>query len=278
MDRAADPAVAASGTFLDQVTPLILTWNEAPNIGRVLERLRWARRIVVVDSGSSDATVAIAQSHPNVEVCTRAFDSHARQWSFGLEKTGIETEWVLALDADYLLSPALVEEIAALRPTERIAGYTARFRYAIHGHILSGSLYPPVSVLFRRDRARYVQDGHTQRVVLDGDVEWLSNPIVHDDRKPLSRWLAAQARYAESEARHLIDTPWRRLGWADRVRRLIVIAPWLVPVYCLVVKRGLLDGLPGWYYALHRGVAEAVLSLKLIEARLGMDAPPGKEH
>jgi glycosyltransferase involved in cell wall biosynthesis len=263
--------------FLDKVTPLILTWNEAPNIGRVLERLRWARRIVIVDSGSSDGTVEVARSHPGVEVCTRAFDTHARQWSFGLEETGIDTEWVLALDADYLLPEALVDELAALRPAESVAGYKARFRYAIHGHLLSGSLYPPVAVLYRRDRARYVQDGHTQRVVLNGNVEWLRNPVIHDDRKPLSRWLAAQARYAEAEARHLGAARWRDVGWADRVRKLVVVAPWLVPLHCLFVKRGLLDGLPGWHYAVQRGIAEAVLSLQLIEAKLGNSGSPHKE-
>lgn len=268
---------AGSPGFLDQVTPLILTWNEGPNIGRVLERLSWARRIVIVDSGSTDETIEIARDVSGIEIYSRRFDSHAEQWSFGLRETGIETEWVLALDADYMLSAGLVDEMAALRPSAAVAGFRARFRYAVHGRLLSGSLYPPVAVLYRRSRAHYVQDGHTQRVVLDGGVVWLNNPIVHDDRKPVSRWIQAQSRYASLECTRLLGERWSGLSWRQRIRRLVVVAPWLVPLHCLIIKRGLLDGLPGWHYALQRGIAEAVLSLKLIEATLARADAPHKE-
>jgi glycosyltransferase involved in cell wall biosynthesis len=83
----------------EQITPLVLTYNEAPNIGRVLDRLAWAGRVVVVDSYSDDATEMIAKTYPNVAWIQRAFDCHANQWNFGLRETGIDTEWVLALDA-----------------------------------------------------------------------------------------------------------------------------------------------------------------------------------
>src|SRR6185295_10441829 len=98
--------------MLDLITPLILTYNEAPNIARALQGLTWAREIVVVDSFSDDETVQIATSFPNVRVVQRAFDCHRNQWEFGLKETDISTAWVLALDADYLLSDELVAEIA----------------------------------------------------------------------------------------------------------------------------------------------------------------------
>ena len=86
--------------MLDQITPLILTYNEAPNIVRSLGALSWAKDIVVVDSFSDDDTITIAKSVPAVRVFQRAFDSHRNQWEFGLKETGISTPWVLALDAD----------------------------------------------------------------------------------------------------------------------------------------------------------------------------------
>jgi glycosyltransferase involved in cell wall biosynthesis len=276
MDRAADPVVAASGTFLDEVTPLLITFDEMANLERTLAALDWARQIVAVDSGSSDGTLERLRADPRITVRVRVFDDFASQCQAGLEL--VETDWVLSMDADYVLTPELIREIATLSPPQDVDGYAIAFDYCVHGQALRGSLYPPRVALHRARGARYRMDGHGHRVELRGRVGRLAARIRHDDRKPLSRWLAAQARYAESEARHLIDTPWRRLGWADRVRRLIVFAPWLVPLHCLLIKRGLLDGLPGWHYALQRGIAEAVLSLKLIEARLGMDAPPRKEH
>jgi glycosyltransferase involved in cell wall biosynthesis len=276
MDRAADPVVAALGTFLDEVTPLLITFDEMANLERTLAALDWARQIVAVDSGSSDGTLERLRADPRITVLVRAFDDFASQCQAGLEL--VETDWVLSMDADYELTPELIREIAALSPPQDVDGYAIAFDYCVHGQALRGSLYPPRVALHRTRGARYRMDGHGHRVELRGRVGRLAGRIRHDDRKPLSRWLAAQARYAEFESRHLIDTPWRQLGWADRVRRLIVVAPWLVPLHCLLIKRGLLDGLPGWHYALQRGIAEAVLSLKLIEARLGMDAPPRKEH
>ena len=113
--------------MLDQITPLILTYNEAPNIARALAGVSWAKDIVVVDSFSDDETVAIAKSFPQVRVCERTFDNHRNQWEFGLKETGITTPWVLALDADYIVSNELIAELEQLRPEADTAGYRANF-------------------------------------------------------------------------------------------------------------------------------------------------------
>ena len=119
--------------MLNEITPLILTFNEAPNIARTLDRLSWARDIVVVDSVSTDDTRAIAARYPSVRVIERAFTTHAEQWNFGLEQTGIKTDWVLALDADFVLTEDVVREIGALSPPEDVDGYRASFTYCIDG-------------------------------------------------------------------------------------------------------------------------------------------------
>jgi glycosyltransferase involved in cell wall biosynthesis len=105
--------------MLDQITPLILTYNEAPNIARTLESLRWASEIVVVDSYSTDDTAQIAATFPNVRVVRRAFDCHRHQWDFGLKETGIGTQWVLALDADYIITAELESELRSFSPRRK---------------------------------------------------------------------------------------------------------------------------------------------------------------
>lgn len=250
------------------VTPLILTFNEAPNIARTLDRLSWATDIVVVDSGSSDATREILAGYPQVRVFERPFTTHAEQWNFGLEATGIATDWVLALDADFVLSEDLVEEIASLAPGADTAGYQVSFTYSIQGTPLRGAAYPPVVVLFRRAGARYAQDGHTQRVQVEGRVIPLQARIAHDDRKLLSHWLAAQNRYMRLEAEKLGTAPPGSLGVIDRLRRLIVVAPLVMFVYCYVVRAGILDGKAGLFYALQRATSEAILSLYLVDRML----------
>lgn len=254
--------------MLDRVTPLILTFNEAPNIGRVLDRLRWARRVVVLDSGSNDATEEIARAHPNVSFVRRPFDCHANQWNHGLRETGMATEWVLALDADYVVPDALVQELQSLDPSEALAGYRARFRYCIDGIPLKGTVYTPVTVLFRRDRAVYVQQGHTQRVQVTGAIAELRAPIHHDDRKPLERWFAAQLKYMQLEAEVLLSTPLAKLDLPDKVRRLVLVAPLAMFAYCLLAKLAIFDGRRGLLYAGQRAVAESILSLFLLQGML----------
>lgn len=254
--------------FLDRVEVLILTWNEQANLARTLDGLRRFPRVLVLDSKSTDATLEIAARYPNVRVCSRPFDHHAAQWNHGLTGCGLTADWVLALDADYVLTQELVDEIDQLDPPASIGGYWARFRYCIEGKPLSGSLYPPVMILYRRQSARYIQDGHTQRVVVEGGARTLEGRVLHDDRKPLSSWLLAQDRYARLECELLRSTPWARLGWRDRLRRMLLITPWLVPLYCLTVGRGLLDGRRGLFYAVQRGIAEALLSARLLQAHL----------
>ena len=253
--------------MLEQITPVILTYNEEPNIGRVLERLSWAKRIVVVDSFSDDSTLDILSAFKNVQVFRRIFDSHARQWNYAIQETAITTEWILALDSDYVLPPEVVEEIGALAPAAGVAGYCASFRYCVFGKRLRGTLYPPVTVLFRREEVRYIQDGHTQRIEVSGKVENLLHPIWLDDRKSLGAWLGAQDRYMELEADVLRRSSWGELGWADRLRKMIVAAPVITFFYCLVMKQGLLDGRAGLYYAMQRTLAELILSLKLMQKR-----------
>jgi glycosyltransferase involved in cell wall biosynthesis len=257
------------------ITPVLLTFNEAPNLARTLARLSFASDIVIVDSGSTDETRAIAAAHPGVRVFNRPFTTHAEQWNFGLHDTGITTEWVLALDADFVLSDAAVEELASFEPRPGIDGYWASFDYCIGGRPLRGAAYPPVVVLYRRDQARYRQDGHTQRVQVAGALGQLAGRIRHDDRKPLSQWLAAQSRYMRLEVEKLTATPAGALGAIDRVRRLLVVMPPAMFLYCYLVRGGVLDGWAGLYYALQRSAAELILSLYLVErSLLGGGAPP----
>src|SRR5919108_2809066 len=100
----------------DELTVVILTKNEARNIGRTLDKLSWARRVVVVDSFSMDATCDIISAHANAVVRQRHFDNHANQWNYGLAQ--VETEWVVSLDADYQVSDSLVSELRTLSPDE----------------------------------------------------------------------------------------------------------------------------------------------------------------
>ena len=256
---------------LDQITPVILTFNEEANIARTLAGLHWARRIVVIDSGSTDGTHAVLTADPRVELHQRAFDTHANQWNFGLAQ--VSGGWVLSLDADYRITPPLQRALAAAiaevndQPGEVVAGFSIPFRYCVFGKPLSGTVLPPRIALFRAGYGSYVDDGHTQDLVLSGRAGTLVEPILHDDRKALERWLWAQQRYMRRETEKLLATPDRQLSMADRLRKRTWLAPLAMVVMCLLLKRTAFDGWRGWYYAFHRAYAELLLLLMLMEAR-----------
>jgi glycosyltransferase involved in cell wall biosynthesis len=247
------------------ITPLVLTWNEEPNLARCLEGLTWAERVIVVDSGSSDGTLAICGEFPNVEVVVRPFDNHTAQWNHGLDLVG--TPWVLSLDADYLVPDDFVRELADLPDAPGPAAYYASFRYLVHGRPLRGTLYPPRAILFDRERCRYVADGHTQLLHVDGKNGHLRTKVDHDDRKPLSRWLDSQIKYARLEAEKL-ESETQPGGLPDRLRKMIWPAAPVTFIYTLFVKGVILDGWPGLFYALQRTYAELVLSLVILEKRV----------
>jgi glycosyltransferase involved in cell wall biosynthesis len=247
------------------ITPLVLTWNEEPNIRRCLERLTWAREVVVIDSGSTDRTVEICLGFPNVRLVLRKFDSHAHQWNAGIDE--VASLWVLGLDADFLLPVEAVAQLSSIKDEPAYDGFRACFRYLVMGRSLRGTLYPPKTVLFRRDRCHYLQDGHTQLLTGDDRAGMLPFVIDHDDRKPLSRWLESQRKYALLEADKL-QVVNDAEGLPDRLRRMIWPAVPACLFYTLFVKRMLLDGWPGWYYVLQRTYAELLLALELIDRKL----------
>jgi glycosyltransferase involved in cell wall biosynthesis len=258
--------------MLADITPIVITRDESANIARTLACLTWAREVVVLDSGSSDDTLAKARQFPNVRIEARAFDHHAGQWNHAIANCGIATPWVLTLDADHCVEPELVDELRALDSNAPVAGYRIPFIYAIDGQRLRRSFYPAQVSLFRRERGHFRQEGHAQRLVLGDPIVDLEGAIVHDDRKPYAQWLASQRRYAALEAERLVQTPWSALRWRDRARRLRVLTPWLVPLYGLIVFGLWRDGRAGMRYVAERATAE-----RLIAAALGQRSGPGAD-
>nr|WP_271254333.1 hypothetical protein [Pseudanabaena sp. Chao 1811] len=175
---------------------------------------------------------------------------------------------MLSLDADYNLSKELIAELHSLPESLSKDSYFANFKYCVFGKPLRGTLLPPRKVLYRKDKSYYIEDGHAHRVKVVGDYGYLAGYIYHDDRKSLSRWLWAQDRYMQIEAKKLLNTPSGQLSFGDRLRKQKIIAPFVILFYCLILKGGIFDGWAGWYYAWQRMLAEILLAIRLIESDL----------
>ncbi len=248
------------------IIPIIITFNEIDNIERTLNALKWAKKVIVVDSFSDDGTVEYCQSQTNVQLVQREFDGFANQCNYALDLVDADS-WVLSLDADYVLTEELQKELSDLSAKEQTPecpnGYTASFLYAIDGNVLNGSLYPPRKVLYQRKHAVYEQDGHAHRVKVEGKVAPLNGKIIHDDRKPYKRWLASQYGYANKEKQKLQSMPFSALSTIDKVRRIPGLAPLMVVPYLLFAKGLMFSGKPGMVYLKQRVQAEWILQKAL---------------
>src|SRR3982074_680893 len=97
--------------MLENITPVVLTYNEAPNIGRTLDALGWARAVVVLDSGSTDKTKEIVSSYANAQWFERAFDNHQAQWQYRMPRAAIDAKDPLALENVMEITPAFKNEL-----------------------------------------------------------------------------------------------------------------------------------------------------------------------
>jgi glycosyltransferase involved in cell wall biosynthesis len=238
------------------ITPVILTYNEEPNIGPTLASLTWASRVVVVDSGSSDRTREIVRSFANVAWHVREFDSHAAQWSYAIQGTSIDTRYILALDADMRPGPGFAEELA--RFTEQ-TGQAAivPFEYRVHGRPLFGSIYPPQVRVFTKEDVRIEQRGHTQVFRSTAPLYRFRCKLIHEDHKPFSRWLQNQLQYAFLEAERIRNAP--TTSFPDGLRRS-GISPAIWGGYAYLRAGGPFKGRASRAYAQERMVFEALLA------------------
>lgn len=242
---------------------VILTKNEEPNLQRVLDRLKWIGKIVIVDSFSTDATLNIAKSYPNVLLEQRVFDTHANQWNYGLSLA--DAKWILSLDADYVLTDAFCEEIKQFIQADDRSAYECDFTFLVFGKPLRKDNTTPRPVLFKKADCTYFDDGHTQRLKVNGSTGKFKQPILHDDRKSLSRWLSNQDSYSIKECNKLLKADNSKIGFSAKIRKNKVIAPFMVFFYSLFVKGLIFDGWIGWHYTLQRTMVEMLLALRLIE-------------
>lgn len=255
---------------------VVLAYNEAPNLRHCLESVVGWCPVHVVDSGSTDGTLDICREL-GVPVVQHEYANHSSQWQWALEELPLQASWVLALDADFVVTPALREEIDRRLPTfdETVAGVYVRHRYVFGGGpIRFGGTKSYWLRLVRRGRARAdLSDLVDFRFVVDGEVRRFRSEVVEENRhdEDLSVWLRKQDKFAlrlavEEELRRTGRIRWQGrpslIGSPDqrfmRLRDLwlrlpLFVRPALYFVYRYFLMLGFLDGRAGFLYAALQG-------------------------
>jgi hypothetical protein len=247
------------------ITPVVLTYNEEPNIRRTLNSLRWSERVVVVDSGSTDGTGTIAKSFSNVDWYVRRFDCHRAQWEHAVRETKIKTKFALALDADMVVPKRFIDEASRSFIQGDYVGGITPFEFRMHGVAMRGSIYPSQLRVFRPESIKIAQAGHTQAFSIDGPTYRFKTPLIHDDRKSLERWVASQLSYSELEARRITERSSYRFH--DCLRELGLM-PVITGAVAYIRAGGPFRGAAAIRYAYERAAYECLLAVRLMSAKL----------
>ena len=273
------------------VTAIVLTLDEEANIARCLDSLRWCDQILVVDSGSVDATLEMARAR-GADVLERPWLGFARQRQWAQEHESVRHDWVYFVDADEWVSPELADEATRAVARPDAVAYSQRRRLIFLGTwIRHAGWYDATMVrLFDRRRARWdVTAEFAERVIVDGPVGQLTNDLVDEDRKGLTSWMAKHVRYADLEAerrRARTGLGWRRvqsrpnsLPLARAIAKELVFPalpckPLSLFLYMFVIRAGWRDGRAGLTFCLLHAWHELNVGQLLRARARSMDPDP----
>lgn len=278
------------------ITAIVLTRNEEMNIERCLQSVKGlCRRMVVVDCGSTDRTVELAEAN-GAEVFQHEFEYYARQFNWGLDNCGIDTGWVIRLDADEQFPPELCAEIEremAAHDRDDVNGMTLEATYFFLGRALTHGSKKRKLMVFKNGVGRIEdrrRDAHT--LLSEGRSISLKNNFLHYDFKDLDNFIARYNWYATREALDYLDfkngrrdaviddreierTRRNKYGVYYRFPKFLRAFLWFLANYFL--RGGFLDGKEGFiYHVLSSFWYRFVVDAKIYEYEHGREIEPLK--
>ena len=250
------------------VAAVIITKDEERNIAACLESVQWVDERIVVDAESRDRTVEIARQHA-AQVHVRPWPGYGPQKNFGMEQA--HAEWILIVDADERITPALREEIqaamkAGLPPD--LAGFEIPRRNFFYGRwIQGGGIYPDYQLrLIRKAAGRYDDTQLHENLRLQGRIERLRHPMDHYSMPTIRDHARKMMRYTTLGAQEKLKT-------RSRVTALDIAGHHIGTILkTYVLRGGWRDGLHGVIVALFAGMHTFVKYAKAYEMLLARDA------
>lgn len=249
-----------------EISAIVVCFNEEENIRECLESLRWCDEIVVVDSLSTDRTVEICRQYTD-RVIQRPWAGYRDQKAFAHSQA--TKDWVILVDADERVPPELREEIrdALKRLGDRYAAFSVpRLVYYLGRWWWRGGWYPDYDIrVFRRDLAAWGGSDPHERILISGKVRRLRHPLHHYSYRDISDHLRRINHFTDVSSGKLRDQAkaWR---WMDNLFR-----PLFRFFRSYVLKRGFLEGFPGFFVAATAAIYVFLKYAKLRERELRFD-------
>ncbi len=222
------------------LTIIITCYNEAHNMRDLLESIKWAEEIMIVDSFSTDETLEIAREYTDF-ILQREYTTPANQKNWAIPQAS--HEWILLLDADERVTPRLREEILQIienQPKE-VAFWIGRENYFMEKRVrYSGWQNDAVIRLFRRNDCRYDNKAVHEEIETEGKIGRLQSKLIHNTYKDMAHFLEKMRRYARLSA----------LDYSEKTPRVTLYHLWVKPAFRFfkhyILKLGFLDGKVGF--------------------------------
>ncbi|MBN1558896.1 glycosyltransferase family 2 protein [candidate division KSB1 bacterium] len=266
------------------ITAIVLTFNEEQDLARCLQSLTWCRKIILVDSGSTDKTLDIAAQW-NCDIYKNEWPGFAGQRTWALQNTAIDSPWALFVDADEVIPEELAAEIRAAIHSDKAAFYLC-FKVMLFDKWVKHSSHFPVwhPRLCRVGAVTYKNavTGHGETWDVNGEIGYLKTPYFHFSfSKGFSHWLAKHNRLSSMECDAFLQSihDKKKIGELlcrdshkrrQALRRLsfhLPLRPFLRFFYSYIVKGGFLEGQAGFVHCLLYLIYELMIQVKIIEKR-----------
>ena len=280
------------------ISVIVPVKNEAENLRRCLPALEWADEVFVVDSQSTDATCRVAEEHGAQVVQFHFNGTYPKKKNWALEHLPLRNEWVLIVDADEVVVPALAEEIARRTAADESDGFELNMKYYFLGRRIRHCGYAECwnLRLFKHRLGRYERmpvspeartgdnEAH-EHVELRGRVRRLVHELDHHAYPTISCWVEKHDRYAAWEAelydRFLREPVPADIGAGKRLKRRLKkiylrlpLRPLVRFVYAYVIRLGVLDGRPGLVFCTLLAFYDFLAWAKVYERRVAARAAP----
>jgi len=266
------------------VSILILTLNEQTNLGACLDSVKWCDDVIVLDSNSVDATVSIARER-GARILQRTFDNWATHQNWALDNIVFKHQWVFYLDADERMTEELRREILTISDNTNesaVAYYCGRKNFFM-GRWIKHAMPPGMIMRFFKPSNVRFERLVNPTPVINGPHGYLRHHFLHYNfSKGLSEWFDKHNKYSSLEALEGMkllkgtvssgaslfsrDSATRRKALKNLSFRLPCRA-WLKFLYLYFIKRGFLDGRPGFTYCILQSIYEYMIALKMKEVQ-----------
>ena len=247
--------------ILKKITAIIPTYNEEENIQRALDSVSFADEILVIDSFSNDKTVEIVlKKYPDVKLIQRIFDDFSSQKNYAIDKAS--NDWVFILDADEEINDILKEEIKyCLSNIKEETGFYFNRDFYFMGKRIAFGGYANNKVirLFNRSFCRYNGNLVHEKIVANGEIGQIKEPMLHWSYKNFTHYLNKVHRYKEFQAKELLSK-----GKRSTIFHFI-FKPFFRFFSHYILKLGFLDGYRGFIIAAIQGYG---ILIKFIYLRL----------